>query len=281
MKRVLIAIVCFWLFGAMNVFAQSSETQVKITHKVQPLPIGIAYNQTTNLIFPYAIKSIDKGSKDVLVQKAKGVENVLQLKAGKDSFDLTNLTVITSEGQLFAFDVYYDPHPKNLNIELGVNQYRAGSEVIFSERDDNEAKRNDAAEQVALKLPTYPHFSVRSFGVQLRLLGLYVKNDQIYYQLGLENNSNINYDIDQIRFFIKDKKKSRRTASQEIELAPEFSTGNKTIIRRTSRQTVVFVLPKLTIPDKKYLIIEMKEANGGRHLSLKVQNKDLMEARVI
>ena len=45
--------------------------------------LAITYNKTTNLIFPYSVQSIDRGSKDILVQQPKGTENIVQLKADK------------------------------------------------------------------------------------------------------------------------------------------------------------------------------------------------------
>ena len=44
----------------------------------------------------------------------------------------------------------------------------------------------------------------------------------------------------------------------------------------------VFVLPKLTIPDKRVLRIEMLEkalGNTGRKLSLEIKNKDILRAK--
>jgi len=54
--------------------------------------------KTTNIIFPYSIVSVDIGSRDVLAQKAKGVENILQIKAARDSFPQTNISIITADG---------------------------------------------------------------------------------------------------------------------------------------------------------------------------------------
>ena len=62
-----------WLMlVSFNCFSQFS---------IEPYSLQIGINKTTNLIFPYEIKSVDRGSRDVLVQKAKGIENVLQVKA--------------------------------------------------------------------------------------------------------------------------------------------------------------------------------------------------------
>jgi len=37
--------------------------------------------------------------------------------------------------------------------------------------------------------------------------------------------------------------------------------------------------PKFTIPDKKYLFIQIMEKNGGRHLQLRVHNRTIVKAR--
>ena len=69
--------------------------------------LNITYNKTTNLIFPYSVQSIDRGSKDILVQQPKGTENVVQVKADKPNFIQTNLSIITIDGQLYSFTVDY------------------------------------------------------------------------------------------------------------------------------------------------------------------------------
>ena len=76
----------------------------------------ITFNKTTNLIFPYSVKSVDRGSKDILVQQPKGTENIIQIKAGKPKFTQTNLSVITIDGKLYSFIVDYTSQPNQLNI---------------------------------------------------------------------------------------------------------------------------------------------------------------------
>lgn len=277
MKKISAIVYVFTLLLSAGAFAQNS--QVKITSQITPLPLLISANTTTNMIFPYGIKSVDKGSNEVLVQKAKGVENVLQVKASKPAFTPTNLSVITADGQLYAFALSFTAQPTLLNIRLGISAETSGSpDVIFSASKDNEALTNDAAEQIALKKPVLNGPKATGNDIRLSLCGLYVKNDLLYFQLQLENNSNVNYDIDQLRFYVRDQKKAKRTASQEQELLVLSVTGNDKIIRSASRQMVVLALSKLTIPDQKYLSVELIEAQGSRNLSFKVDNKILTRA---
>ena len=93
------------------------------------------------------------------------------------------------------------------------------------------------------------------------------------------NNSNINYDVDMLRFFIEDATKAKRTATQEIEVQPLFVSGDTSTIKGDTKNTIVFALPKFTIPDRKYLSIQLMEKNGGRNLQLSVPNRTIIKAK--
>ncbi|MBN8788977.1 MAG: DUF4138 domain-containing protein, partial [Terrimonas sp.] len=40
-------------------------------------------------------------------------------------------------------------------------------------------------------------------------------------------------------------------------------------------------VPKFTIPDKKKCIIQLMEKNGGRNISLKINNSRIIKAKLI
>ncbi|HEY9256658.1 DUF4138 domain-containing protein, partial [Chitinophaga sp.] len=62
----------------------TTEAQVPVYWHIEPMRLQVAYSKTSNIIFPFAISSVDRGSRDLMVQKAKGVKNILQVKAGKE-----------------------------------------------------------------------------------------------------------------------------------------------------------------------------------------------------
>lgn len=275
LKSVFMVLVAFLTLQAK---AQEATFQTDSKSRIEPLKLGISYQKTTNLIFPFAIKSVDRGSADVLVQKAKGVENVLQLKSAKDTFQETNLSVIAGDGLLYSFVLHYADQPTVLNLEL-VNKPMGYQPIaIFTAEYDNQKKILTASELVSSKKTTLNGPSAKRASVSIHLKGLFIKENLMYYQLELENNTNIPYDIEQLRFFIRDKKKSKRTASQELEQVSLYVHGNVTVLHPKSLQVVVIALPKLTIPDKKELIVQMMENNGGRHLAFKIKNKHLVRS---
>ena len=94
----------------------------------------------------------------------------------------------------------------------------------------------------------------------------------------MDNESPIDYDIDLLRFFIRDKKKGKRTAIQENELKPLYVVGNTSRVKGGSQNSIVVALEKFTIPDAKDLAIQIMEKNGGRHLLMKVKNNKIIKA---
>lgn len=278
MRKMSVVMMMWLMLLTGRVLAQNANIEIK--DQQIPMVMWISTNKTTNFVFPYAIKSVDKGSKDVLVQKANEVENVLQVKAAKSAFTETNLTVITADGQLYSFILKYDDQPAIMNIRFDTKRL-AKPAVQFSAKNDNEAMLNRTADIVATKSRVINSKKDSKYSMVMRLGGVYIENDVFYFQLELENHSNINYSIDQIRFFIHDLKKAKRTASQEIELTPEQVVGNNKVINANCKQNVVVAFPKFTIPDQKELTIQLLEAQGGRHLMIRVDNKQLIDARGI
>jgi conjugative transposon TraN protein len=89
------------------------------------------------------------------------------------------------------------------------------------------------------------------------------------------------FDTDFIRFKIVDKKVAKRTAIQETVLDPVRSYNELLVISGKSTVRTVYVLPQFTIPDDKVLVIELVEKNGGRHQTIRVENSDIVAAKVI
>jgi len=231
---------------------------------IEPYLLEVSAGKTTNLVFPSSVKSVDRGSEDLLAAKADGSRNILHVKAARDSMRETNLTVILTDGTLYSFIVRFNANPQRLNLQFGNGD---SSQVAIY------------AKKVLLKKKMFEHLIVRHSWVSLQLLGLYTASDVLFLQLGLQNRSNTSYEIEAIRFFIRDKQKTRRTASQETELTPQYLLGLPTTIDAKHQQLGVIALGKFSIPDNKYLALHILEKNGERDLYLKLINSKLIKAK--
>lgn len=242
--------------------------------------LQIGCSKTTSIVFPYAVKTADKGSADILVQKARGAENILLLKAAKQYFPQTNLTVVTADSRLYVFVLNYNDACPDLNIKVDHTAV-VNDDIVFSLDHENQKKIEQNATLALSKNKKVSGLKKTKYEMKITVNGIFIHQDVIYFRMALGNTSKINYDIDQLRFFIRDQKKSKRTASQEIEILPLYSTYNSSVIADKSEVSMVYAFSKFTIPEKKYLTIQLMEKNGGRHIEINVKNTDLTHLDIL
>lgn len=276
--HILITVIALLVINSLA-FCQGAHPNLNTTI-IQPYHLFITNNKTTSLIFPYRIRSVDRGSQDVLAQKADGVENILFIKAGKEAFAQTNLSVITADGKFYSFLLDYEANPSSLSLSFTKDS--ALQETVLSQLTGiNEATMQILSERIAKDKRSILHFRTNKYKMQFRLRGIYIKNEVLYFKLEVQNRSNISYNIEMLRFFIKDEIRSKRTASQEIEIQPVFISGDTSVVREQSKTILVYALPKFTIPDRKFLFVQLMERNGGRNLHLNMLNRSIVKAKSI
>jgi len=228
-------------------------------------PLSISTDKTTSLIFPFPIKYVDRGTRDILVQPVKEDERILLVKAANKQFAETNLSVVTGDGNVYEFTVNYTPLPSVLVLHLPPNK-KATISAYANAILNNPPRRISKVEHGA---------------VITKLSGIYIKDDVIYYQLEIHNHSPLDFDIELLKFFITDKKRSKRSSVQENELVPLYVAGNRSKVKAYNFSVIVVALDKFTIPDAKFLRIQLMEKNGGRHFNLKVYNQQILKARML
>ena len=243
--------------------------------------ITISFDKTTHLIFPTAIKYVDLGNASVMAQKPSAVKNILRLKARQKYFKHTNLTVVTADGKFYPFKVSYSDSPSRLTWS-----FLATRTASFEELDVTEDYLESYGQQIIHEKSKVSR-KAKQDQMSFVLKGLFIKDNMMFVHLYLDNHSEINYDIDFIRFYIRDKKVSRRTSVQEIEQIPvhEYNTGSSanhpnTVFGKSS-QHKVFTLQKFTLAGDEKLEIEVFERKGGRHMRLQISHKALVKATIL
>ena len=267
-KSQIISAICFFLavvsgYGQYNSIGDFSTIQ-------------LSYAKTTSILFPYGVKSLDIGSRDVLVQQAKGVQNVLLLKAGRKNFEQTNLTVVTSDARLYVFLLNYDEVCPDLHI-TAENTSGSSKEILFSQENENEKEIEQLAVLALSKAKKASGLQKSRHQISLEVNGIFISKDVLYIRVVFANKSKMKYDIDQLRFFIRDRSRSKRTASQEIELQWLYTTSVSEVIPDKSEVVKVYALEKFTIPENKHLTLQLMEKNGGRNLEVNIKNKSITE----
>lgn len=111
----------------------------------------------------------------------------------------------------------------------------------------------------------------------MRLNNIYSAGDYFFLDFSVENRTHIRFDIDEVRLKLSDKKVSKATNSQVVELKPELVLEQSRSFLHGYRN--VIVVKKLTFPNDKVLTIELTEKQiSGRTISVNIDYEDVLSA---
>lgn len=273
---VIMAVLLLMVYETINAqsAAVAGDYKVKL---LDPFRMAISENMTTNIVFPFAIKSVDRGSGVILAQKAKGAENVLQIKAATAGFKESNLSVITADGQLFSFYITYHEYPSYLNLSFYKDS--ASGPVKFEGELISPQEQASVFSRV-LELKPGLRRSTSNQLVRFSLRNIVYHQKILWFSFQLENHSLINYDPEFLKFFVHDRKRSKRTAVQQKELFPVVEEKLLPVAGNDQR-TLILGLPAFTISRKQEIRILLKEKNGGRNLELRLRHPVLLRTRLL
>ena len=117
--------------------------------------------------------------------------------------------------------------------------------------------------------------------VLLLLTGAWTKEEQVFLQLRLKNNSPLAYSSGYLRFFTRDKKRPKLSAVQEEEHLPLYVAGNGQNIQQGEERIFVVALPKFSLSSRQELAIQLGEKDGSRHFEMNLDAKKLLRAEII
>ena len=111
----------------------------------------------------------------------------------------------------------------------------------------------------------------------MRLNNIYSVGEYFFLDFSIENRTNIRFDIDEMRVKLCDKKQSKATNVQMVELTPAMILDPSRAFRKGYRN--VIVLKKMTFPNDKVLSIEISEKQiSGRTITLNIDYEDVLYA---
>ncbi len=111
----------------------------------------------------------------------------------------------------------------------------------------------------------------------IRLNNIYSVGEYFFLDFSIKNRTNIRFDIDEIRVKLSDKKQSKATNVQMIELTPAMILDQSKRFSKGYRN--VIVLKKMTFPNDKVLSIEISEKQiSGRNITLNIDYEDVLYA---
>ena len=281
MKKIAYSVLLVMI--TIAAFSQPVTSVLPATASIIHYKLSVGYNTTTVLIFPAPVKQVNRGERDMLAQKQPGVENVLKIKAAWKDFPLTNLHVFTADGRVYAFDVSYTADPVQTTYDLGKIQAISNSDDNAKDRINLSIKpldREELTRNIAKIKGARPFFSAhsRKNKMKVKLQTIYRAGNILFLGLKINNRYRLPYSIDFTKLYIQDKRRARRSSIQQRDII-QLYTDTVSTIQGESEVKWVVAIPQMTNPTSRQLVWEIEEKNGGRHLALKVKNRQLFRAR--
>lgn len=231
-------------------------------------------DKTTALFFPFAVKILSADKQFVVRDKGNGV---LTVKAISKGFETQALSV-------------QDLNTKKVfRIPVAYSYGRAGRRIGYGPSMQRSAI-NDSIERteqlIAMQLIAGKRENIadhkRNGGVKAWINKLSLAGNRIFLRLDVRNRSNLPYDIDFVRFYIRDRKTINRMATHEQEIVPRYSTlRSRTSVIKGQEVAKVFAFKRFSIADDEALFIEVYERSGNRHLYLQIRQDDLDKINVV
>ncbi len=242
--------------------------------------IHVSESKATHLICPEKVTYLQAGDHScILAEVVPEHPSLVRIKAAAPFEGETSLTLVCT-GKVYSVLVGYQNTDR---VEYRLENFRGEKSGIPAEGNLPEYVLKELSSRIlAKKTKHIRNRKMKKEGMELQLNNIWLSNDLLFFELGVTNNTNIGYRVEAFHWWIDDKKQLKATNVQEYPVIPEFQHYGVQHIPAGTTLREVFVLPKLTIPEKRVLRLEMLEqalGNTGRKLSLEIKNRDILHAR--
>ena len=239
---------------------------------------------TTHIVMPENIKMVDISTTKIAGNQC--TDNIVRIKpsCGSDSIpeagyrdnELLGTLTLIGERHIAQYDILYTQSPQ-MAASIFEVPYSHTQSYINPEVTMPMAVMARYAWAVYGSGRKYNQIVSRAHGMKAVVNNIYAVGDYFFIDYSLQNKTKIAYDIEELRVKLTDKKETKATNSQTIELSPVFSLNHVRKFKKSYRN--VLVLPKLTFPDEKVLRLEISENQiSGRVITLTIEYEDILHA---
>lgn len=268
MKYYTLFPVILCLFFTIHALSQTLDTIYANDHQVVSLsftdPIQTGMTGSPNFTFNF---------------NREQAENLglLQAEKGQES----NLLVRTTSENLYAFILVYREHLSQLHYFISLDQrlkdpFQHSSNSVaaqdsIQETPSNKEERFTFLCTQLLNKKSSTHRSKRQKGIRVKLIDQVYHKDHVYMVYELKNRSAIPYVLGQFQLSKVLGTAKRKASYQELPIDPLFEFKIPKQIGPSSSVRFVVVYPKFTLNAEQRLQVKILEAQGSRHITLKLR----------
>lgn len=257
------------LLGMPNVQAQRTYEEME--------QLTVNEQVTTVITASEPVRFVDISTDKVVGDQP--IDNIVRLKpkeGGHEDGEVLAIVTIVTERYRTQYALLYTTR---------VREAVTDKEIQLQERN---AYHNPAVSMSTVEMTRFArriwnspakirNVATKAHRMTMRLNNIYAVGEYFFIDFSIENRTNIRFDIDEIRVKLADKKLTKATNAQVIELVPELVLETGKTFRHGYRNVVV--VKKMTFPNDKVLTIEMTEKQiSGRNISLNIDYEDVLSA---
>jgi conjugative transposon TraN protein len=234
---------------------------------------------TTHLVMPENIKLVDLSTDKIAGNQC--ADNIVRLKpsSAMENQQFIGTVTLVGERNIALYDLLYTKNPK----EAATLYYVPTQHLSAYQNPSVKMPSKEIAQYAwAIFCSDRKFYNIKSkaYGISMRVNNIYSVGDYFFIDFSLHNHTNVKYDIEELRVKLMDKKETKATNSQTIELTPEYLLFDTKTFKKDYRN--VLVLKKLTFPEEKILQIEIYESQiSGRTLQIPISYEDVLHADAI
>jgi conjugative transposon TraN protein len=282
------------LYTLLIVTAQFLTAQTATKEQIiSDLPeIEITEGINLHIISPEPIQYVDLSTEKLTgdlpatnIARIKITDNTDSEKKGKIKapsvfINGNNIGIITVVAQSFIaqYKVVYRNQDNlntitNIHIQPEAMQPVEFDKMVFSDLE----LRKFAMDIIQKKSEKNPIREEKNLKLSFQLNNVYVISDYIFLDMTIKNNSNLSYDIEDLKFSLEDKKIHKATNNQSVDLTPILQLNPQKHFRKNFRN--IYVFKKFTYPNSKVMMIRLiEEQLSGRTIEMKVNYSEILKA---
>lgn len=255
---------------------QSMEDAYIFNSDLRKNTVYVNEQVTTHIVMPENIKLVDISTNNIIGNQC--ADNIVRIKPAGRMYDyeLAGTMTVIGERHISQLNVVYVKGPAHANSIYNINLHDTkrynNPDVLMPE-----AEMARCAWAIYGIPARFHNIQYKKYGIKAVVNNIYAVDDYFFIDFSLYNSTKIKFDIDEIRIKLTDKKESKATNTQTIELTPTYILNKAKSFKKGYRN--VIVLNKLTFPDEKILNLEISESQiSGRVVYIPIEYSDILHA---
>lgn len=273
MKKYIVTFIVCVITSLLNAQEMPVDNSLMAGNNIEELKVlYINKDVSTHFLAMEDIKYVDISIDKIVGDIPTG--NTLRVKPIEEG--ASGVITIVTERFLVQYMLVYTSDISKVYTRFNI-PYSDLRSYMNPETNLTKSQMYDYAHRMFISDNKYYDVSAKNNLVKIVLNNIYTFDKYFFIDVSMINRSNIRYDIDQIRFKIEDKKQTKATNYQSIEIMPLMQVNTNKVFKKNYRN--VFVFEKFTFPDEKVFTIEISEKQiSGRTILLRVDYADVLHA---